>query len=478
MTSNDKRLRIVQWTTGKVAREAIKAMLERPNLELVGVYAYSRDKAGQDVGDLVKLGRKLGIRATNDIDELIALKPDCVVYMPLHPDTGHMERLLRAGINIATTASFLTGRAYGEAARRKLEEAAQAGQASLFGSGINPGWVDHLTATAAGLCREVNLIRITESFNIGLWAGDANQDELGWGRAAGDPTHPRDVEKATLPFGDAVEAIAREFAFTLDDVRCEVEFAHATQDLDIPGRPVKQGHVAGILSRWLGIAAGLPVIELIAQWTITPDLEPAWDIAMAYLIEISGVPQVKLRVDVLPEDLSLPIEELMTIGFMFPATPVVNAIPAVVAARPGIVTYADLMPVTSVLRPKALARRAIPLAAAPHPPAAQQRHTSPQTSTSVEGRWQLVVKGPTGEQATELSIQRIDGRWSGVQSGQGTDSPMTDLAIENNTIRWINHVTRPMKLKVEFTGVIDGNRMSGKCKAGFMGSYPFKATKA
>lgn len=477
MNTNGKRLRIVQWTTGKVAREAIKAMLERPNLELVGVYAFSPDKVGQDVGDLARLGRKLGIRATHDIDALIALKPDCVVYMPLHPDVDHMARLLLAGINIATTASFLTGRGYGEAARRKLEEAAQAGKASLFGSGINPGWVDNLTATAAGLCREVNRVRITESFNIGLWAGDANQDELGWGRAAGDPSHAGDVEKATLPFGDAVEAIAEMFRFPLDQVRCEVEFAHATQDLDIPGRQVRKGHVAGILSRWLGIAAGLPVIELIAQWTIAPDIEPAWDIAMAYLIEISGVPQVKLRVDVLPDDLSLPMEELMTIGFMFPATPVVNAIPAVVAARPGIVTYADLMPVTSVLRPKVLPRTATPLLAGPQPAEAPRPHAAGAGAASVEGKWNVTVKGPTGAQSTEVTIRRVDGHWIGMQSGQGMESPMTELSIDGDAIRWINHVTKPMKLKVEFNGVIDGDRISGKCKAGFMGSYPFTAVR-
>ncbi len=477
MASTERPLRVVQWTTGKVAREAIKVILDRPNLELVGVYAYSKEKAGQDVGDLAKLGRKLGIKATNDIDALIALKPDCVVHMPLHPEVEDMARLLRAGINIATTASFMTGWGYGEEARRKLEEAAQSGKASLFGSGINPGWIDNLTAAASSLCREVNQVRIVESFNIGLWAGDANQDALGWGRPAGDPTHAKDVEKTTLPFGDAVETIAALFKFKLDDVRCEVEFAHATQDLDVPGRTVKKGTVAGIMAKWLGISAGLPVIEATVQWSVGDDITPAWEVAMAYLVEIDGTPQIKMRVEVLPEDLTLPIEELMTIGFMFPALPVVNAIPAVVAARPGIVTYADLPPMTSVLRPKALKKQPpTPVIEAPAPLTPQRESAS--GPVSVEGKWNVTVKGPTGPQVTELLIERLDGKLGGVQTGQGMSSPITDVTLEGNKIRWLNHVTKPMKLKVEFSGVIEGATMTGKCKAGFMGSYPFTATKA
>lgn len=114
----------------------------------------------------------------------------------VHAFGEEMTRLLRAGVNVVTTASFLTGRGYGEAARAQLEAAAQAGGVSLFGSGINPGWVGALVATASSVCREVNLVRVTESFNIGLWAGDANQDVIGSGRPAHDPGHPADIEPA------------------------------------------------------------------------------------------------------------------------------------------------------------------------------------------------------------------------------------------------------------------------------------------
>ena len=135
----DAPIRLVQWTTGNISREAVKGILERPELELVGVFAYSADKVGKDLGELCGLDRRLGVAATNNIGDILALKPDCVVYMPLHPDIDHLETLLRAGINVATTAHFMTGRAYGEEARARIEAAAVEGGVSMFGSGVNPG---------------------------------------------------------------------------------------------------------------------------------------------------------------------------------------------------------------------------------------------------------------------------------------------------------------------------------------------------
>ena len=341
--TSDRPYRVVQWTTGNVARQALRAVIERPDLELVGVYAWSTDKVGKDAGELAGIGETVGVPATNDIDAIIALQPDCVLYMPLHPDVDQLCRLLKAGVNVLSSASFLTGRAYGEPARAALADAALAGGASLFGSGVNPGFADCLAAVASGVCREVNYVRVVESFDIGTWAGDANQDELGWGRPAGDPGHAADIVKATAPFGDAVEALAELMHANVDDIRCEVGFAHASADCDVPGRNVRQGTVAGINAKWFGSIGGTDVIEVNVQWTVTPNLDPSWEVAMAYLMEIKGHPQVNMRVEVLPQDFeSMSLEEMLAIGSVITAMPIVNAIPAVVGARPGIVTYADL----------------------------------------------------------------------------------------------------------------------------------------
>ncbi len=351
MSAHPSPLRVVQWTSGNVARQALRAIARRSDLELVGVYAFSADKVGKDAGELANSGEVTGITATDDVDELIALKPDCVLYMPLHPDVEQLAMLLSSGINVLSTAAFLTGRAYGEAARKQLNDAALAGGVSLFGSGVNPGFAEYLTAAASGVSRDVSYVRVLESFNIGTWAGDANQDELGWGRPAGDPGHSGDIVVATAPFSDAVELLADLFGVTLDDIRCEVDFAHALSDVDtIPRRSIKAGTVGGIEAKWIGSVNGTDAIEAGVRWTVVPDLEPAWDVAMAYQIEIRGYPQVNVRAEVLPADMeSMSLDDMLAIGSVITAMPVVNAIPAVVAARPGIVTYQDLPPQTSPL---------------------------------------------------------------------------------------------------------------------------------
>lgn len=95
----------------------------------------------------------------------------------------------------------------------------------------------------------------------------------------------------------------------------------------------------------------------------------------------------------------------------------------------------------------------------------------------LEGVWDLVVKGPTGPQPTVLEIERSGEAYSGSQTGQGSTSAVSDVKVDGNKVSWVNHVTKPMKLKVEFRGEIAGANMTGKAKAGFMGSYSFTAEK-
>jgi hypothetical protein len=98
-------------------------------------------------------------------------------------------------------------------------------------------------------------------------------------------------------------------------------------------------------------------------------------------------------------------------------------------------------------------------------------------AVSVEGKWSLTIKSPTGPMASTLEIERVGDVLTGAQSGQGMSSPITDVQLQGKNLSWMNSVTRPMKLKLEFTGVVEGNTLSGKVKAGMMGSYPFTAVK-
>jgi hypothetical protein len=350
--TNEQTIRVVQWTTGMVARQAVKAIVARPDLELVGAYAFSAEKVGRDVAELVGLDGATGVLATDDIDALIALEPDCVVYMPLHADVGHLERLLGAGINVVTTA-FVTGRMLGEDGRSRVISAAERGGASLFGSGIHPGYTDFIAAIASGLCSEIRHVRVLESVDLTLWAAEATQDEFGWGRPKDDPGHAADIERATVIDVDSLDLIAQLLGVTLDGARCEVQFAHATKDLDIPGRPVAKGTVAGIDIRWIGIHGGDEIAEVRLQWTLGTDLEPAWDPPAGFVFDVRGNPCITVRLDFMPEDLeNLTVEEMASFGQLITAMPVVNAIRSVVDARPGLVTYADIPAITAPLVPR------------------------------------------------------------------------------------------------------------------------------
>jgi len=100
---NSTPLRVVQWTTGNVGKSSVAAIARNPTLELIGCYAWSDDKVGRDVGGLAGIGA-LGVAATNDVDALLALKPDVVVYNPMWIDVDELVTILSAGVNVVATA--------------------------------------------------------------------------------------------------------------------------------------------------------------------------------------------------------------------------------------------------------------------------------------------------------------------------------------------------------------------------------------
>ena len=116
---------IVQWTTGNVGKRSVRAVVAHPDLELVGCYAWSPDKVGRDVGELCGID-PVGVTATDDVDALLALRPDCVVYNPMWPDVDELVRILEAGVNVVSTAAFINGRGLG-ADRDRIVDACERG---------------------------------------------------------------------------------------------------------------------------------------------------------------------------------------------------------------------------------------------------------------------------------------------------------------------------------------------------------------
>src|SRR4051812_27239345 len=131
--------RVVQWATGNIGTRSLRAVIEHPDLELVGVYVHSPEKAGRDAGDLCGTAAT-GVTATNDIDDVIALHADCVLYMPQQCDFEEVCRLLKSGANIVTTrGEFHHPLSLGVEVRGRVEVACDRGGTSIHSTGSSPG---------------------------------------------------------------------------------------------------------------------------------------------------------------------------------------------------------------------------------------------------------------------------------------------------------------------------------------------------
>jgi 2,4-diaminopentanoate dehydrogenase len=337
--------RVVQWTTGNVGRSSVAAITANPTLELIGCYAWSPDKAGRDVGELVGI-EPLGVTATNDVESLLALKPDAVVYNPMWIDVDELVRILEAGVNVVATASFITGGNLG-ADRDRLADACQRGGATLFGSGVSPGFAELLAIVAGTACDRIDKVTIAESADTTLYDSPDTERPCGFGVALDDPALAPMAEKGTAVFAEAVQLVADALGVELDEIRCVSEYAQTTEDLAMASWTIPAGHVAGVYASWQGIVDGRTVIDINVRWKKGQTLEPDWQLdGDGWKITIEGRPTVNMTVGFLPPpDMianATSIEDFFVLGHIMTAMPPIHAIPAVVSAAPGIATYTDL----------------------------------------------------------------------------------------------------------------------------------------
>lgn len=333
---------VVQWTTGNVGKRSVQAVVHRDDLELVGCYAWSADKVGRDVGELSGID-PIGVAATDDVAALMALRPDVVVYNPMWPNTDEIVGILEAGVNVVTTAAFINGKG-NPADRERIAAACKQGGASIFGTGISPGIVELVGIVSAGMCDRIDKITIDETSDTTFYDSPATELPCGFGRPIDDPELPGMAAKGTAVFGEAVAVVADALGVELDEIVCETEYAQATEDVVMESWTIPAGHVAGVFASWQGRVGSRTVVELNVRWRKGQTIVPDWTITEGHTIRVDGLPTVTTTLQYSPPPYfeGKTFADFLVVGLVMTALPAINAIPYVVDAPPGIVTYNDL----------------------------------------------------------------------------------------------------------------------------------------
>lgn len=338
-------IRVIQWATGTVGIHAVPAIVHHPDLELAGLWVHSDSKAGRDAGELCGIG-PLGITATQDFDALLETNADAVCYTAnsdLRPDgvIDDLCRLLESGLNVVNTSfvPLLYPPAAGEGVSKRLQAAAIAGNASLYTSGIDPGFGNAgLAIHAMALCKEVETVRMMEIVNYATWDNPATMfDIMGFGKT--DPTQALLLAGGSLVlgWGPVVELVAHAIGLDLDEVIERYEVTHAEESFEISSGGIPAGGICAMRFEIVGIANGRERVVVEHVTRLRDQDCPQWPRGAGYRVLIGGEPNARLDYSV-----SSGRGDHNHAGCLATAMAVINAIPAVVAAEPGVHTLLDL----------------------------------------------------------------------------------------------------------------------------------------
>ncbi len=347
MTYGDKTYRVVQWSAGRMGQKAIRAVVSHPSLELVGLHVHSEDKAGKDAGVLAGIS-PIGIRATRSIEDVIALKPDCVLYMQEGYDLDDLARLLGAGINVITTRSeFFYASAMDPAIRQRIEQACQEGCASIHATGSSPGFsTTSMPMTLVYPMRRLDQLTIDEYADIpASTTPDMITKVMGFGTPVDNlEMDPRLLDNTVVGYKQSLTAFADAIGLPLDGFEVRGDIARATKPFTLQdGFVIEKGTMAAQRITVSGLRGGKPLLIFRAHWFCTPNLEPDFNISgEGWLFTTRGDAPMQVRVTYGRTD-----EGYSQHLAGYTTYPAVNAIPYVVDAAPGIRTIFDLPPIVS-----------------------------------------------------------------------------------------------------------------------------------
>lgn len=344
------RHRVIQWGTGNVGAFALRCLIQHPEIDLVGVCVHSEAKSGVDAGDLCGLP-PVGVRATHDAEAILALDADCVCYTAtadLRPFEAAQDlcRILASGKNVVSSSivPLVHPKSFIPSVRAQIEEACRAGGSSFFTSGIDPGFAnDVLPLTLTGLCGNWQEVRVLEIINYATY----NQPQvlfetMGFGKPL-DET-PLLLTPGTLEFawGGTVRLLAEGLGVELEKIRSTYEKRPAIEAIRVGEHTVAPGTMAALRFEVQGIVGGRAAIVVEHVTRIADGIAPDWPTGNgSYRVLVKGFPNMSCELEFEDEHGDHAVG-----GVVLTATRIVNAIPAVCAAPPGLLSALDLPLVT------------------------------------------------------------------------------------------------------------------------------------
>ena len=339
--------RVVQWATGNIGTRSLQGVLGHPDLSLVGLYVYSPDKVGRDAGELG--GRApTGVLATDDIEEILGLGADCVLYMPRALDVDEVCRLLESGSNIVTTrGEFHHPGSMDTGMRERVEAACRAGGTSIHSTGSSPGFISEaVPLVLTSIQRELESLVIEEFADLSMRdSPELLFDLMGFGT---DPStfDPGRWSHGEASFGPSLRLMAEAVGLPLDAVEATGEVAVARHTTEIVAGRLEAGTVAAQRMRVDGLRGGRRLLSFMANWYCTDDLEPAWDLGpTGWRLTVAG--DAPLRIDM---RFDFPLEEMGSYTPGYTANRALNAVGVVCRSAPGIRTTVELPQVVATLR--------------------------------------------------------------------------------------------------------------------------------
>jgi hypothetical protein len=352
-------LRVAHVGTGNVGRLALIGLVTNPAFELTGLCVSSPEKVGKDAGALAGVDVSTGISAVDDLDAVLATKPDCVVYCAMG-DTRLPEamsdcmRILTAGINVVGSAPGLLMYPWGVMPDKyiaRVEEATQQGKSSIFINGVDPGFTNDLIPFAlAGTCQRIEQVRCVEIADYATYDGSTVMFEvMGFGRPLDEVPMLLQPGLLGIAWGSAIRQLAAGLGIEIETTTESYEREPAPEAFDIAAGHIPEGGVAALRFEICGMSGGRPAIVVEHVTRLRGDLRPDWaqpaQPGGSYRVEITGEPSY--AVDICPTSRN---GDHNYAAILAAAGRIVNAIPAVVAAEPGIRTTLDLPLVTSPAR--------------------------------------------------------------------------------------------------------------------------------